>query len=442
MQTIYQLQKNYYNQGNTLDISSRVVKLKRFKEALISNEAALYTAIEKDLGKGSYETYMTELSLIYKEIETFIKLLDNGSLLRPMKNHKLLSKRMDGYYKSRGQILVIAPFNYPIQLSIIPMISSYAMGNVTMVKLSEYVPNVNEILESLVKQVFLSEEIFVVTGDALVNQELLSMSYDLIFFTGSTRVGKIVMEAASKHLTPVVLELGGKSPAIIMDDAELEKAVQKIVWGKVMNSGQTCIAPDYVLVPEHLKEEVIQRVIDEANRVTKGQLLPLVHQNHADRFIKYFEVLKNNVRYGGIVQGKSISFSVIDNANIPEEIFAPVLPIMTYQDENDLLIKLKAHDYPLTSYIFTSKPNQYRLFAQKLRTGSVMFNDVLIHVADANMPFGGIRTSGLGSYHGEASLSTFAHFMPIVEGRKGINPFLKMPFNSKYQKVKWLRKFF
>lgn len=441
MELLYNAQKTYFDTGVTRNQYARYHKLNALKSALKEHESMLLEAIALDLGKGAYETYLTEISLVNQEIDYMLKVLKQGNLEHKVKHRSLISKGNKISYEPRGHVLIIAPFNYPIQLSLLPLVGSYAVGNVSMLKLSEHTPSVNAVIKTLLSKVFDEKEVCVVEGGVEETTQLLNYNFDMIFFTGSTQVGKIVMEAASKTLTPVVLELGGKSPAIVFSDADLDKAVKKIIWGKIINAGQTCIAPDYVMVPNSLKESFIEKAIAEANRITSGNRLKLINQKQVKRIVDHLITMQESIRLGGTSEGEQLDFTILDNANIDEEIFGPVLPVIGYNDTATLLDAVKQYEYPLTLYAFTDSPKDHESLLKRIRCGSILFNDVLVHIADHNVPFGGVKTSGIGRYHGEYSLDTFAHKLPLVYGRKHENPMLKMPFTKVFQKIGIIKKF-
>lgn len=436
------MQKEWYETNTPLNIGGRVEKLIDLKHALRKHENQLFKAMYEDLGKDEYEVYMTELSLVYREIDTLIKLLKRKGLYRSVHNNYLLGKSSKIAYQSRGQVLIIAPFNYPIQLSILPLVGSVAAGNATILKLSEHVSNTNSVLRDVVESVFDKGQVSVVEGGKEVVEDLLELSHDLIFFTGSTKVGKIVMEAAAKHLTPVVLELGGKSPVVVFEDADIKMAANKIAWGKIINAGQTCIAPDYVVVHYSKKEQFISTLVNSIKEMIPDESLKVINEDHASRLSEMMDSVREHIIIGGHVKADKVEFTLVDGVNIDEEIFGPILPIITYNYESDLLDIIKRYDYPLTVYAFTRSKDKSRWLEQRIRSGSVMVNDLLMHISNDAIPFGGVRSSGIGSYHGEHSLRVFAHEKPIVMGWGFMNPFLKMPYKAWYQSVELLRKFF
>lgn len=442
MKTNYEIQREWLENNMPLDTKKRILVLRRLKEMIKLNENALFKAIHDDLGKHEYEVYMTEISLVYREIEYLIKFLKRGCLSKRVKNNYLIGKTSRITYQARGQVLIIAPFNYPIQLSLLPLVGSVAAGNVTLLKLSEQVPNTNLVLKTIIESVFEKGHVCVEEGGKETVETLLSLSHDLIFFTGSTTVGKIVMQAAAKFLTPVVLELGGKSPAVVFKDADIDLAAKKIVWGKIVNSGQTCIAPDYVMVHESVKEVFLNKVITYAKEMVPQPMLKVINDQHANRLGEMVESVKSNVILGGKIELDNVEFTVVDGKNIDSEIFGPILPVISFKNEVDLYREIQIYDYPLALYAFTNSKENVKKLEERIRSGSVMVNDVLMHISNDAIPFGGVRTSGIGAYHGKHSMKVFAHEKPIVEGWKFMNPFLKTPYKSWFQKTKILRKFF
>lgn len=442
MKNIYNTQKEWYKVNVPLNLDFRLKKLNQLKVSLKEHENDLFKAMYEDLGKHEYEVYMTELSLIYREIDALSKLLRKKGLNRRVHNDFLLGKSSKISYQARGQVLIIAPFNYPVQLSILPLVGSVAAGNSTILKLSEHVPHTNAVLRKVFESVFDLGHVSVVEGAKEVVEELLEMSHDLIFFTGSTKVGQIVMEAAAKHLTPVVLELGGKSPVVVFEDADIEMAAKKIAWGKIINAGQTCIAPDYILVHHSKKQQLISSIISSVQEMLPDGFIKVIHEDHASRLATMMNGVHDHIIFGGKVEGDKVSFTIVDEINIDQEIFGPILPVLSYKDESDLIDSIKVYDYPLTLYSFSRSRSKTEWLQHRIRSGSVMENDLLMHISNDAIPFGGIRSSGIGSYHGEHSLKVFAHEKPIVRGWGFMNPFLKMPYKAWYQSVALLRKFF
>lgn len=433
--------KNY-----AISIEDRISMLQHFQTVLLKNEMALEAAILKDLGKSQFEFYTTELAIVYREIKKMLKWLKKGSICKSVKGYPLLAKKSILHYGPLGQVLIIAPFNYPVQLSLLPLINSIACGNVNVLKLSELVPNTSALLNEIIKNSFDANIVKVYQGGPEVSQNLLAKPYDLIFFTGSERVGKIVLESASHHLTPVVLELGGKSPAIILEGTDLHSAVKKILWAKRINAGQTCVAPDYVLVPKSLQESFIQTCVkdemDYLSNISKQSTENLiVNEPNVLRLKEILKVYNDAIIQGGQWQGRHLTLTLLNNVNPDTEIFGPILPIVTYDSQQDLLIKLQNYPDPLTAYIFGNEKIAHSL-AVKIRSGSVAINECLSHIAHPYLPFGGVGKSGMGHYHGKYSIETFSHIKPIVYGWKGMNPFLKLPIRHWYQDKRIIRKFF
>ncbi|MFD2045936.1 aldehyde dehydrogenase [Ornithinibacillus salinisoli] len=424
---LVELQRSYFYSGQTLKYDFRIKQLKELKHMLQKYEKSVYRALKKDLNKSSYEALTTEIGFPHMEIDFTIKHLKEW--MKPEKvdtpiTHKgsksLIQK------EPYGVTLVIAPWNYPLQLSLAPTIGAIAAGNTVIVKPSEYTSETSAILAKMIKETFSPSFITVVEGDADVSNKLLEQKIDYIFFTGSTPVGKIIMEKASKNLTPVTLELGGKSPVIVDKDANIHLAAKRIVWGKFTNAGQTCVAPDYVLVHEKVKSKLISSMIKQI-KVLYGNK-PLENNDYVKIVNeKHFNRLKEFLSNGKIISGGRINPeklliepTIFDEVNwedsiMQDEIFGPLLPILKFSDLHHIVEKLKRMEKPLALYFFGEKEKKQQYVFDNLSFGGGCINDTLYHLANPHLPFGGVGSSGIGAYHGKFSFDTFSHRKSILK---------------------------
>ncbi|WP_159650045.1 aldehyde dehydrogenase family protein [Erysipelothrix aquatica] len=441
---IIERQRHYYKEGHTLNPTWRKEQLRRLKDAIKDYEPSLYIAFEKDLGKHAQEVYLTEIAIVYREIDHMLKYLHKYQRPKRVRTPWILVGRNSKiYHHPRGNVLIISPFNYPFQLAMMPLVGAIAGGNTAIIKTSELTPHVSSVLKDMITSIYDPAFVCVIEGDVHVNQELLKASYDLIFFTGSPRVGKIVMECASKHLTPVVLELGGKSPAIVFEDANLRLAAQRIAYGKFVNTGQTCIAPDYVLVHENTKEKFVLYIKEEIlklygpNPRENPDYGRIVSESHAHRLQQMINTEKNNILHGGMYDGRYIEPTLIDNEIYDDEIFGPILPIKSFQTKTEVIATVNMHPNPLAVYVFTKT---HQAIIDELSFGGGMINDTLLHITNEALPFGGVRTSGIGNYHGKYSFETFTHQKAIMKSGSFPLTMMMPPYTKWYHK--YIRKFF
>lgn len=442
-------QREFHQKGGLLKLSFRKKLLRLVKDLMIIHEDELFKAIHLDFGKSAFETYATELSFVYNEIDYFLKNLNKlarpKTVLTNLPNQIASSKIYSDAY---GNVLIIGAWNYPYQLSIAPAISALAAGNSVILKPSEIPWNTAKVMEKIINENFPKEVFHVINGGAEETTELLKLRFDKIFFTGSPHVGKIVYQAAAKHLTPVTLELGGKSPAIVTESANLEVAARRIVWAKFLNAGQTCIAPDYVYVQNSVQQEFIRKV---KNHIQKFDYQP--DTEHYTRIIntKHFDRLQNlidpkKVIFGGKTDLEKLYIepTVMDNVSwddalMQEEIFGPILPILTYRHIDEVLEEIKSHEKPLSAYIFTENSAEQEKFTQEISFGGGCINDTMMHITNPNLPFGGVGNSGMGSYHGKYGFKTFSHQKSVLNKTTWGEPSLKYPPYSEAGK-KWLKR--
>ena len=448
---IAESQRSLFKSGTTLDLSFRISMLKKLQTALDKWEKPLADALWSDLHKSYEEAYLTELSIVKGEVKNHIKHLKSWA--KPKRKAtpiKMFPSRSRIVSEPLGNTLIMSPWNYPVQLLLNPLVGAISAGCTAILKPSPYVPNVSEVISNMIADTFDSNYIATIQGNRDINQELLSHRFDLIFFTGSPSLGKLVMEAASKYLTPVVLELGGKSPCIVDKDADISTAAKRIAWGKTLNSGQTCIAPDYLLIHEDVKGKFIEAF---AKSIKELHGKDITKSKHYVRIVndRSFERIKGYLADGDIVYGgrtnaedRFIEPTLLDthidltgsNANekanakkvLTEEIFGPVFPIITFNDRSEAVEYINNREKPLALYYFGKEMNGIDVI-RKTSSGGACINDTIMHIANENIPFGGVGNSGMGSYHGEESFKVFSHRRSVVTTGTWIDlPFRYMPY--------------
>ncbi|MBO5719997.1 MAG: aldehyde dehydrogenase [Bacteroidales bacterium] len=448
---IVEAQHSFFRSGATLDISFRIGMLKRLQSAITKWEKPLADALWSDLHKSYEEAYLTELSIVKAEVKKHIKNLKSWAKPKHKSTPiKMFPSRSQIVSEPLGNTLIIAPWNYPVQLLINPLVGAISAGCTAILKPSPYVPTVSETICNMIADTFESNYVATIQGNRDVNQELLSYRFDLIFFTGSPSLGKLVMEAASKYLTPVVLELGGKSPCIVDKEADINTAAKRIAWGKTLNSGQTCIAPDYLLIHGDVKAKFIESFIKSIKTLHGSDI---TKSKHYVRIVndRSFERIKGYLADGDIVYGgrtnaedRFIEPTLLDthidltdsNANekanakkvLTEEIFGPVFPIITFNDRSEAVEYINNREKPLALYYFGKEINGIDVI-RKTSSGGACINDTIMHIANENIPFGGVGNSGMGSYHGEESFKVFSHLRSVVTTGTWIDlPFRYMPY--------------
>jgi len=443
-------QRTYFRSGATRSVSYRVHQLETLQKVLVEHEEELMNAVYEDFKKPELESYATELGILHDEISYAIKKLRKwvkpkrvpGTLINfPSSNYTVA--------EPYGAVLVIAPWNYPIQLALLPMVGAIAAGNTVVVKPSELSPNTSSVLKKIFEAWFKEEFVAVVEGGVEANQDLLSQDFDYIFFTGSTRVGKIVMEAASKHLAPVTLELGGKSPCIVDGTAKIKTAAKRIAWGKFLNAGQTCVAPDYLLVHSSVKVELLEALKNSirdfygVNPKLSPDYARIINKDHFHRLCSYLK--EGDIFSGGRYDEEEyyIEPTILNNPKneagvMEDEIFGPVLPILEFESIADAIYRVNSGSKPLALYLFTENKTTERLVLKECSFGGGAVNDVVAHLGNRNLPFGGVGNSGMGNYHGKASFDTFSHTKSIMRKPTWLDvPFRYAPYKGK---LKWIRK--
>ena len=440
IESIVAQQRAYFRSHPTLDIAFRLKMLRRLRDAILMYEEELTEALRIDLNKSYEEAFMTEISIVLGEIDNFQKNLARWAA--PSKKAtplKLFPSRSEVITEPLGVALIIAPWNYPVQLMLNPLVGAIAAGCTAVLKPSPYTPNVAKALERVIKSAFDEEYVAVVQGDRTVNTALLSQRYDIIFFTGSPELGRVVMRAAAENLTPVVLELGGKSPVVIDKSADIAVAAKRIAWGKTLNAGQTCIAPDYLLIHRDVKEQFVEEYQEaikdlHGSDVSKSRYyVRMVSDKAFERVAGYIE--DGVVRVGGRVDASEryieptlLDNVAVDSAVMREEIFGPVLPMITIGSIDEAVDFILDREKPLALYVFADEVVARGVF-DKTSSGGGCINDVIMHIANENMPFGGVGNSGMGRYHGRDSLYAFSHRRAIISTTTRIDPpFRYMPY--------------
>ncbi len=441
-------QRAFFRAGKSLDYAFRRQMLDRLEAALRKWEQPLCEALASDLHKSYEEAYMTEIGLVLGEIATHRRRLKRW--MRPERCAtplRLFPSRSRVIREPLGVALIIAPWNYPVQLLLNPLVGAISAGCTALLKPSPYVPNVSRVVEELIRETFEEAYIGVVQGNREVNTALLAERYDLIFFTGSPKLGRVVMEAASKHLTPVILELGGKSPCIVDRTADVAVAAKRVAWGKTLNAGQTCIAPDYLLIHRAVKEPFVEayaRALRELHGDDPRQsahLVRMVNEAAFDRVSSYLD--EGRVLLGGgtdradrYIAPTLLDAVSADAAVMQEEIFGPVLPMVEFEALDEALCWITEREKPLALYYF-GDPKTGREVLRRSSSGGACINDVVMHIANERLPFGGVGNSGMGAYHGEESFKAFSHRRAVLTTPKHLDlPFRYMP----YRLFKWIKR--
>ncbi|HWO98195.1 MAG TPA: aldehyde dehydrogenase [Bacillus sp. (in: firmicutes)] len=439
IQSIIQKQRTFFSTGKTKNIDFRLEQLSKLKKAVKDRESQIIEALKQDLNKSEFEAYATEIGFLYEEINLMIKNLQTWAKPQKVKTpltHAGASSYI--YPEPYGITLIIAPWNYPFQLQLAPLVGAIGAGNCAVLKPSELTPAVASLLSELIRSAFDEEYVAVIKGGIETSQALLAEKFDYIFFTGSVAVGRIVMQAAAKHLTPVTLELGGKSPAIVDEDANLEIAAKRITWGKFTNAGQTCVAPDYLLIHSKVKDEftrLFQQYITEfygENPLESSQYSRIVSKRHFQRLVSFLNNGKTIV--GGQYNEENLSISPTllnevtwDCPVMEDEIFGPILPMMEFHSFEEIADHVQHSPNPLALYYFSESPQKQEQILQLISFGGGCINDTLMHLANPHLPFGGIGNSGIGSYHGKSSFDVFTHQKSVLKQTTKFDPPFRYP---------------
>lgn len=450
VQNILQAQRNYFASNATKDLKFRKSQLEKLKKMITDNESAIIEALHKDLRKHEFEAYATEIGFVLVDINESIKKLKSWAKPRKVKTppfHYIASSytKADPY----GNVLIIAPWNYPVQLLLAPLVGAIVAGNTAILKPSEYALHTSNLLTKLINSTFEPQYIKMIEGAVPETQLLLNEKFDFIFFTGSTNVGKIVYQAAAKNLTPVALELGGKSPCIVDTDIHLDYTAKRIIWGKFINLGQTCIAPDYILVDQKIKDALVEKMkfyIHEFfgdNPQESEALGRIINEGHFDRLAAYLN--DGDVIEGGQLdrEDKFIAPTLMENVGMEtpvmqDEIFGPILPIIEYGNLREAIDLINQKSKPLALYIFSKNDKKINRILDETSAGGVTINDTLMHIANSHLPFGGVGDSGIGAYHGQHSFDLFSHQKSVLHRSFLIEePIRYAPYKVS---LKWIRK--
>ncbi len=445
--TIYDSQKAYFKSHVTLSLQARLDSISKLESMITVHEKALCEAVFKDLNKSETEAFLTEILPLKQEI-TYIRKHLKSWMKAKRKPRSLVTSTMSSKVlpSPKGVVLIVSPWNYPIQLALMPLMSALSAGNTAIVKVSEISSYTGKLLTKLINETFDSKLVYATDVGPEEFHDLLELPYDHLFFTGSPSIGKIMMSAAAKHLTPVTLELGGKSPAIVMPDANIKVAARRIVWGKGLNCGQTCIAPDYVVVHQSVKNELVEALKEMIetqfpSSLTQEDFPKIINERHFDRLVSYLK--DQAILHGGTYdkEQNKIAFTLIhepsfDSPLMQDEIFGPILPILSYHDETSLNEILDAHPNPLALYLFTEdKANKEKIMKER-GFGGAAINDTILHIVSPTLPFGGVGNSGMGSYHGVYSFETFSHMKTIVDSPTWFDLIVKYPpYTTKKKKL-------
>ena len=446
-------QIDYFNSRKTLNVNFRIQLLKNLKKEIELNEKEIENALNKDLGKSNGESYLTEIWFVYSEIKIALKNIKKWVKRKPIRSSLLNFPSSDFIVpEPYGNTLHISPWNYPFQLSIAPLVGAIAAGNTVLLKPSEYSINTSIVLEKILAKVFDDGFVKVVQGGPEVASKLLEFKWNYIFFTGSITVGKIVAQQAAKHLTPVTLELGGKNPCVIDETASIKVTAKRIVWGKFTNCGQTCIAPDFLIVNRKIKEKLIKEIINQLSvaysnkpieSIEYGRIISEKHMNYLSSLLEDQKIL-----YGGhfdiekkYFEPTIIEINNFDSKLMKEEIFGPILPIVEYDNFNEVDEIIKRYTHPLAMYIFTKNIAFGKKFLESYPFGGGAINDTVVHIANDRLPFGGVGSSGMGKYHGKSTFETFSHYKPYISRPLWIDPPLRYPpFKNKINFMKKILK--
>lgn len=446
---LIQKQKAFFLTGKTQSIDFRQQQLKQLKQSLIDYEKDIINALDKDLKKAEFETYLSEIRATQEEINYALKNLKKWTKIQKVSTpiEQFPAKALIRP-QPRGVVLIISPWNYPLSLAIIPLISAIAAGNCAIIKPSEMTPATSQIIVKIIEKTFDPDYVKAIEGGIKTSQELLAEKFDYIFFTGSPSIGKIVMEAAAKKLIPVTLELGGKSPCIVETEINLKETAKRIVWGKFLNAGQTCVAPDYLLVNRQIKSELLTAIghaITEFygdNPAQSPDYPRIINEKQFNRLCSLLN--EGKIIFGGEINQEDyyIAPTVVDQVCLnstlmQDEIFGPILPILDYDNLNGAIAFINERPHPLALYLFSNNKKHQEEIIKNTVSGGICINDTIMHLGIPALPFGGVGNSGMGNYHGKAGFDTFSHYKSILKRSFWFEPNLRFP---PYRgKLKWLK---
>ena len=441
-------QRNFFLTGNTLDVEFRIQSLQKLKASILKYESEIHAAIQKDLGKSEFESYMCETGLTLSEITYMLKHI--RSFAKEKRVHTPLAQFHSRSYRKpspHGVVLIMSPWNYPFLLTIEPLVDAIAAGNTAVIKPSAYSPHTSAVIYRMISECFAPEYVSVITGGRAENTCLLGEKFDYIFFTGSQSVGKEVMRKAAEHLTPVTLELGGKSPCIVEKSANLKLAAKRIVFGKYLNCGQTCVAPDYIYCDASVKDALLKEICRQIRKQFGKDPLhnknygKIINEKHFQRICSLIDPAKVVVGGENSPERLQIAPTVMDqvtfqDAIMGQEIFGPVLPVLTYQTLDEAVSQIQSMPHPLALYLFTPDQKIARKVTSCCGFGGGCINDTIIHLATSEMGFGGFGESGMGAYHGKDGFDTFSHYKSIVDKKTWLDlPMRYQPYRSVHNKL-------
>jgi len=447
---VVEKQRKFFNSNKTKDINFRKQQLKLLSQALKSYESKLEKAIYDDFKKSKFDTFTNELALLYLDIKEAIKKVNRWSSIKRVKTN-IINFPAKSYIvpEPLGVCLIIGAWNYPIQLSLAPAIAAIAAGNTVILKPSELSSNTSSVIKEMIKNTFDDAFFTVIEGGVEETTALLEQKFDKIFFTGSVPVGKIVYQAAAKQLTPVTLELGGKSPTIVWHDANIKVSAKRIAWAKFLNAGQTCIAPDYLLVHQHIYNDFLQALKEEIKQsnfaLENGNYVQIINQKNFNRLIEMMD--KEKIFTGGNFNAEkrliepTILYNVdFKHISMQDEIFGPILPVLSFENIEDVIDEIKRRPRPLSCYIYSGNKKIAKKIISEISFGGGAINDSIMHITNSKLPFGGVGESGIGSYHGKAGFDTFTHYKSIMDKPTFFEPNFKYsPYSDK--KLNIIRKF-
>lgn len=449
---ILQNQREYFLTGATKNIKFRIRQLKNLRKAILDNEQNIYNALKTDLGKTEIESYMCEFALVINEIDYMLKHIKSFS--KPKRVHTEIANFPAKAYtlpSPKGNVLIMSPWNYPFMLTMEPLVDAIAAGNTAIVKPSAYSKATSQLIFDIISKTFEPKYIASILGGREANQDLLTLKFDHIFFTGSKAVGHEVLKSAEKNMTTVTLELGGKSPCIVDKSAKIPLSAKRIVFGKFMNVGQTCVAPDYILVHESVKDKLLNELVLQIKRQYGENPLDdenygkIISEKHFDKLISLLE--GQNIYYGGKSNRQTLKIEPtivldpkLDSPIMTEEIFGPIIPVVTYSAYEEALEIIRRNDTPLATYIFSQNKNTINFFENSVQFGGGCINDTIMHLTTPRLAFGGVGESGMGAYHGKRGFDTFSHHKSIINKSTKMDVPLRYRPHSKFKK-KMIKKF-
>lgn len=451
IQNIIKRQRQFFESGLTLDVNYRLEALKKLKAVMLKHESDFYEALRADFNKPEFETYASENGLVLQDLGKMIRNLKKWS--RPKRVYTPIFNwpaRSYFYKEPYGRVLIISPWNYPFQLLFMPLVGAVSAGNCVLGKPSRHAKHTFELMSRMISGNFDPDHISIIEGGREVNQLLLEEQFDYIFFTGSTEVGKKIMQSAARHLTPVSLELGGKSPAIVEPESDPRLAAKRILWGKLLNAGQSCVAPDYMFVHEDIKEALLEGMKDYLQSAYRGNIKDspdfarIINRSNTERLAGYLQGQKillggDTDLEEGYIEPTIVEVKDMDNILMKEEIFGPILPLITYRTLDDVINYIKSKPRPLSLYIFGKSRKTHRMIIDRTMSGSGGVNETVVHFINTNLPFGGVGLSGMGRYHGKYSFETFSYKRSFMDKANWIDIPLRYP---PYKGKQWLIKSF